>query len=114
MLYGCTSINIKYSVIRFSFIYIYRGLLDIITAILAIMSCCRINNKAVKDVKSIMAIVYINVTITVSQYPLFLTVAQYHNPKEIISCLSLIGFPTGVLVFTFVPKVRFVIFATAL
>lgn len=105
MLYGCTSINIKYSVIRFSAIYIYRSLLDIITAILAILSCCHISNKAVNDAKSIIAIVYINVIITVSQFILFLTVAQYHNPKEIISCLSLIGFPTGVLVFTFVPKV---------
>jgi hypothetical protein len=94
-----------FSIIHFLLIYGFRIFLDFLTAFLAFLSCLRVKRKVVNSSKSVMAIVYLNAIISVSNFTLFITTTDLFFPRVIVGCLSLILIPTNVLILTFIPKV---------
>lgn len=87
-------------------LYGFQSLLNIITIILAVLSCCRIKSKVVNDAKSTMAIIYIN---SVNAFlALLLSVAFTNKPslKALVGSFGVAGFPTTILLLVFIPKVK--------
>jgi gamma-aminobutyric acid type B receptor len=102
--YVMSSTIIEFSIVHFSLIYGFRILLDLLTALLAFLSCLRVKKKAVNSSKSVITIVYINATITITNFIIFQSTGGFYYPIVIVGCLSLIIIPTNILVLTFIPK----------
>lgn len=103
-IYTCNSENVIDSTIRTAFVYGFRFILNIISFILAILSCFRVKHKAVNDAKSVMAIIYVNTAFAVIASTTAILFTQNINVIVSLASLSVIVIPTSILLFTFIPK----------
>lgn len=87
-------------------LYGFQSLLNIITLILAVLSCCRIKNKVVNDAKPTMAIIYINYVNAFITIPLFVVFANKPSLKAVTDSFGVAAIPTTILLLVFIPKVK--------
>ena len=106
-IYTCNSENVIDSTIRAALVYTFRIILNIISFILAILSCFRVKHKAVNDAKSVMAIIYVNTAFAIIASTTGVLFTQNINVISSLASLSVIVIPTSILLFTFIPKVSY-------
>ena len=106
-IYTCNSENVIDSTIRAALVYTFRIILNIISFILAILSCFRVKHKAVNDAKSVMAIIYVNTAFAIIASTTAILFTQNINVILSLASLSVIVIPTSILLFTFIPKVSY-------